>query len=126
MPNKVLLQRLVDKVFQIDARIRYAAFANIDGLVLVGGMREGVDSYDSDKDQRLGTIQRTLSGIMAREWERNYGEYKFTVRSFLKLTLFQFPLNELVLNISAEPDIQICETARKVEDLLLYSASTTF
>ena len=57
MPDKVLLQKLVDKIFQIDARIRYAAFANIDGFVLVGGMRKGVDSYDSDEDQTLGTIQ---------------------------------------------------------------------
>jgi hypothetical protein len=121
-----MLQRLVEKVFQIDAKIRYVAFADIDGLVLVGGMREGVSSYDSDEDQRLRTMQRTLLGMMAREWERNYGEYKFTVRSFLKLTLFQFPLNELVLNISAEPDIQISETARKVEDLLPNATSTRF
>jgi len=123
LPDKVLLERLVDKIFQIDARIRYAAFADIDGLVLVGGMRKGVDSYESDEDQTVGTIQRTLSGIMAREWERNYGEYKFTVRRFLKLTLFQFPLNELVLNISAEPEIQTTETARKIEDLLSHSTT---
>ncbi len=126
MPVKVVLQRLVDRIFQIDAKIRYVGFADINGLVLVGGMREGVRSYDSDEDQRLGTIQRSLLGFTVREWERNYGEYKFTVRSFQKLTLFQFLFNELVLNISTEPDIQISETVRKVGDLISNPTSTQF
>jgi hypothetical protein len=124
MADKIVLQSLVDRTFQIDPKIRYVAFADVNGLVLVGGMREGVRSYDSDEDQRLRTVQRSLSGYMVSDWERIYGEYKFNVMGFQKLTLIQFPFDELMLNISTEPDIHPIEMTRKIRDLISKPIST--
>lgn len=112
------MQKLADRISQVDPGIRYAAFADVNGNIVAGGMRTGVQSYDSDEDQRMRTIQRSISGYLFREWEHNYGQYKFTVTVFEKLVLIQIAYEELVLNISTEPDIKLSQVLKKVSDLL--------
>lgn len=117
-PDMVFLQKLVDSVFRVDPRVRYAAFADIEGEIVAGGMRTGVQSYDSDEDQRMRTVQRSISGYMFRDWARNYGQHKFTVTAFEKIVLIQISYEELVLNISTEPDVKVSEVLKKILDLL--------
>lgn len=125
-PDKVFLQKLADMVSEVDPGIRYAAFADLDGNIVAGGMRTGVQSYDSDQDQRMRTIQRSISGYMFRDWERNYGRHEFTVTVFEKLVLIQITYEELVLNVSTEPGIKVNQALKKILELLSKSVTIDF
>jgi hypothetical protein len=112
-------QTLVNQIYSLDAGIRYAAFINVKGEVLAGGIREGTKSLDSDQTEKLRLQQLATSGLARRHWEQAYGKYAYTMMRFQNLLLAQFPYRDLAVIVSMAPNVsrqvfdQVCELLNK-------------
>jgi hypothetical protein len=97
-------QTLVNRIYSLDTRIRYAAFINVKGEVLAGGIRGGIKSLDSDETEKVRLQQLATSGLARRHWEQAYGKYAYTMMRFQNLLLAQFPYRDLALIVSMAPN----------------------
>ena len=112
------LEVTLQRVFQLDKLIRYAAFVDASGTLVAGHMRDGVRSLDTEEQQQYRSMQRAIQGFMFKSCESNYGEYEFTVTTFSKLTLGQVPYGDLMLNFSTEKNAPITQIVNKIRKIL--------
>jgi hypothetical protein len=96
-------QALVNQIYSLDTGIRYAAFINIKGEVLAGGIRTATRSLDSNETEKLRLQQLAASGLARRHWEQAYGKYAYTMMRFQNLLLAQFPFRDLAVIVSMAP-----------------------
>ena len=75
-------------------------------------------SYDSGEEPAKRAFQHVIRGLMRKGLEGLYGECKFSITSFRKLILIQFPMENLALNISAEPEILIGQALKTIGKLI--------
>ncbi len=96
--------------------VRFAGIINEAGNLIYGGFKKGVLPLESD-EVKLEAILKFISEISLRkEHDDNLGPINYLVarRDKIVLISFPFPLNKIILLISAEPSVNIENLASKV------------
>ncbi|MHB1907512.1 MAG: hypothetical protein ACYCQJ_01420 [Nitrososphaerales archaeon] len=108
---------LIQSIFLLDDKIRYASVLNQRGNHLEGGMKPGKNTINPEEESEKLFLQTTVSRGMSESWRRYFDKFRFSIVAHKKLVVFQFPYGENTLLVTAEPDISL-NTAEKICGIL--------
>jgi len=108
---------LLQSIFSLDTRIRYAAILTQRGDRIEGGMRPGVQSLNPEEEEQKMFTQSAISKGMSESWIRYFDRWQFLVIGHAKLKMFEFPYQNNILFVTAEPSISL-EVVEKILNLL--------
>ncbi len=112
-------EKLCSQIFKIDPKIRFAAVYNFWAERIGGGMKEGLDSYLSEKLTMNSVNQALLRWKSRKTMEEWIGKAKYAMAEYEKvkrLTVY-FNENELLL-VSTEPDADHELITKNIKKLL--------
>jgi hypothetical protein len=100
-----------------EKEIRFAGFVNIQGNLIEGKFRADVIPFESDEEQQK--IFRELAYRISTRKKFDYsGAVKYSASRREKLVMMSFPLKEMILLITAEPNVNIDRLAYKIIQIL--------
>ena len=101
-----------------EPEIRFAGFLDMMGNLLVGKFRTGVEPLKDDSDRKKMFIEAVLRIRTRQEFDDNLGPVKYAAARREKVVTLTFLVGQTVLFISANPDIDIDQTARKILEII--------
>jgi len=99
-----------------ESDMRFAGIIDENGKLISGRFKEGITPLEND-ETRLGAFMEFVSKISIRkEYDQSLGPINYLAarRDRAVLMSFPFPITKIVLLISAEPTVDIEETAKRV------------
>lgn len=121
LPKKVVFcempRELIESVFGLDEKIRYASILNHRGNHLEGGIKPGKVTLNPEEEEQKLFLQTTISRGMSESWTRYFDRFRFSVIAHKKVMVFQFPYGENILLVTADPDIPL-DVAEKICEIL--------
>ena len=114
-------EKLCDRVFALNEGIRYAGVVDDNGMLIAGGMRQGIDSITSDDNDELYLAQTALRKSMRERFDATMGKARFAYVEREKIGMLTFYMDKNILVISVEPDVEthvVMDIAQDTIDLL--------
>jgi hypothetical protein len=111
-----IFQQKCDRLLQED-EIRFAGLINGMGRLVAGSFKKGVSPLEDDAERQKMYMELALRVSMRMEFDYSLGKVKYSASRREKSVMMSFPINNNVLLISAEPDVEIDKTAKKVMKL---------
>ncbi len=97
-----------------EPEIRFAGVINLLGNLVAGGMKKGLTSLEDQADKRKMYMELVLRVTTRKEFDYSLGPVKYSASRRKQVVVMSFPLDNAVLLVSAQPDVNIDETAKKV------------
>jgi len=101
------LEKLCQKIIKIDSNVRSARIINRRGHLVAGGMRKGLESLESQKQDEMMFMETALRVRMRHEFDKEFGEVHFSMSYRDKIIVMSFPLAEdgvFLLSLEKESD----------------------
>jgi hypothetical protein len=115
-PNDFFKQKL-DQIIS-EKEIRFAGFVNIKGVLLESKFREGMIPYENDEEQKSIFRELALRISTRKKFDYSMGPVKYSASRREKLVMMSFPLNNMILLITAEPNVNLDRLAYKIIQIL--------
>ena len=90
--NKDEFEKLCDKVFKIDDKIRSVRVINNKGKLEAGGMRDGLKALEDSKKDEMLFMELSLRVQMRHEFDEEFGPVEFSLSYRGKIIVFSFPM----------------------------------
>ncbi|MCV0400853.1 MAG: hypothetical protein K5777_02550 [Nitrosopumilus sp.] len=130
MDNVDELEKICQDIIHLDPKMRSARFINSRGHLTAGGMKEGLMSLESQKQDEMMFMELALRVRMRHEFDNEFGKVHFSMSYRDKVIVMSFPLNnDDVLLLSCEKDIDFGKlpfTVLKIIEHLKKSPMKTF
>ncbi len=97
-----------------EPEIRFAGLINPMGNLVAGGMKEGLEPLEDDADMRKLYMELILRVSTRQEFDQTLGVVNYSASRREKAVVLSFPIGNKVLLISADANVNIDETAKKV------------
>lgn len=97
-----------------EPEIRFAGLINPMGHLVAGGMKKGLKPLEDDADMRKLYMELILRVSTRQEFDQTLGEVRYSASRRTKAVVMSFPIDNKVLLVSANPDVSIDDTAKKV------------
>lgn len=97
--------------------IRFAGLIDRKGRLAAGGFKEGVTPLESDAERQKMYMELVLRVSMRQEFDYSLGPVRYSASKREKALMMSFPVGSNVLLISADPDSDTDETAKKIMKL---------
>jgi len=94
--------------------IRFAGLINSMGRLVAGGFKEGIIPLEDEPERRKMYMELALRVSLRKDFDYSLGQVKYSASRREKAVMISFPVNNNVLMISAEPDVDIDKTAKKI------------
>ncbi len=108
------LGRQIDKVFELDSRIRFVAVYQ-DQYMLAGGMRSGVQSFEPEEQAMDVDLRLAKVGEIANAWQKWFGNLDGIVLNYARLTLAFTPLGQnRFLVLSSDPGLNLFDVVENL------------
>ncbi len=115
MDNTDELEKICQKIIQLDPKMRSARLINSRGHLTAGGMKDGLLSLEAQKQDEMMFMELALRVRMRHEFDGEFGEVHFSMSYRDKVIVMSFPLNnDDVLLLSCEKDIDFGKLPFKV------------
>lgn len=108
-----LFQKKCDALLQ-EPDIRFAGLINHMGHLVAGGLKKGLAPLEEEADQRKLYMELILRVTMRKEFDYSLGAVKYSASRREKAVVISFPVGNKVLLVSAEPNVDIDATAKKI------------
>ena len=108
-----IFQQKCDRLLQED-EIRFAGLINGMGRLVAGGFKKGVSPLEDEAERQKMYMELALRVSMRMEFDYSLGKVKYSASRREKSVMMSFPISNNVLLISAEHDVDIDNTAKKV------------
>ncbi|MFB5619816.1 MAG: DUF6659 family protein [Nitrosopumilus sp.] len=119
MDNVDELEKICQKIIQLDPKMRSARLINSRGHLTAGGMRDGVFSLEDQKQDEMMFMELALRVRMRHEFDAEFGEVHFSMSYRDKVIVMSFPLsNDDVLLLSCEKEIDFGKLPFKVLEII--------
>lgn len=119
MDNAEELEKICQKIIQLDPKMRSARLINNRGHLTAGGMRDGVFSLEDQKHDEMMFMELSLRVRMRHEFDDEFGEVHFSMSYRDKVIVMSFPLsNDDVLLLSCEKEIDFGKLPFKVLEII--------
>ena len=106
MDNIDDLEKICQKIIALDPKMRSARLINSRGHLTAGGMKDGMLSLESQKQDEMMFMELALRVRMRHEFDEEFGKVHFSMSYRDKVIVMSFPLNgDDVLLLSCEKDI---------------------
>jgi len=106
--------QICDKVKNLDSKIRFAGIINERGRLTSGGMKEGIQSLESERYDEMLFMELALRVKMRREFDSQLGKVEFSMSKRGRALAMSFPIGEDTLYVYAEPDADYKELPTKI------------
>jgi len=97
--------------------IRFAGLISPMGHLVAGGMKKGLKSLEDDADMRKLYMELILRVSTRQEFDQSLGVVAYSASRREKAVIMSFPIGNNVLLISADANVNIDETAKKVKKI---------
>lgn len=116
MENKISKKFFMQKIDEImtEKEIRYAGFVSMGGKLLHGQFRKDVIPFENDEEQRKIFRELALRISTRKKFDYSMGAVKYSASRREKLVMMSFPLKNMILLITAEPNVNIDRLAYKI------------
>jgi len=107
------------KILLKEPEIRFAGIVNISGNLVLGGFKEGLTPYENDETKLQAFYKFVSKASIRKEFDESLGPINYIAarRDKAVLISFPFPLSQILLLISAEPNVNIEHLAKKVVEI---------
>jgi len=100
-----------------EPEIRFAGLISPMGHLVAGGMKKGLKPLEDDADMRKLYMELILRVSTRQEFDQSLGVVNYSASRREKAVVLSFPIGNKVLLISANTDVDIDETAKKVKKI---------
>lgn len=94
--------------------IRFAGLIDQKGRLVAGGFKEGVTPLEDAAERQKMYMELALRVSMRKEFDYSLGPVKYSASRREKAVMMSFPVGANVLLVSANPDVDIDKTAKKI------------
>ena len=101
-----------------ESEIRFAGFLDMMGNLIAGKFKTGIEPLKDDNERKKMFIEAVLRIRTRQEFDENLGPVKYAAARRVKVVTITFFVNDTVLFISANPDIDIDVTAKKILSII--------
>jgi len=116
IPEKLFKQKL-DEILS-EQEIRFAGFVNMQGELVEGQFREDVVPFENDEDQKRVFRELAIRISTRKNFDFSMGAVKYSASRREKLVMMSFPLKNIILLITTEPNVNIDRLAYKIIQIL--------
>ena len=100
-----------------EPEIRFAGLINYMGHLVAGGMKQGLKPLEDEADMRKLYMELILRVSTRKEFDYSLGPVEYSASRREKAVVISFPIDNKVLFISANTNIDIDETAKKIKKI---------
>ncbi|MFQ5440283.1 MAG: DUF6659 family protein [Nitrosopumilaceae archaeon] len=102
-----------------EPEIRFAGIVDKEGNLVLGGFKEGLVPYENDETKLQAFYNFVSKASIRKEFDESLGPINYIAarRDKAVLISFPFPLSQILLLISAEPNVNIENLAKKVVEI---------
>jgi len=100
-----------------ESEIRFAGMIDPMGHLVAGGMKKGVKQLEDDADMRKLYMELILRVSTRQEFDESLGVVHYSASRREKAVVMSFPIGNKVLLVSADTDVNIDETAKKIKKI---------
>jgi hypothetical protein len=97
-----------------EPEIRFAGFLDFMGNLVVGKFREDVMPLKNEDERKKMFIEAVLRIRTRQDFDDNLGRVEYAAARRTNVVTFTFLVDDKVLFVSADPDVDIDVTARKI------------
>ncbi|MBM2819147.1 MAG: hypothetical protein HW410_829 [Nitrosarchaeum sp.] len=120
MANVDELEKICEKITNLDPNMRSARIINSRGHLVAGGMKNGLLSLESQKQDEMMFMELALRVRMRHEFDKEFGEVHFSMSYRNKVIVMSFPLsNDDVLLVSSEKEMDFGKIPFKILKIIL-------
>ena len=112
-----LFKKKLDEIIS-EKEIRFAGFVGVDGNLLQGKFRDDVIPFENDEEQQQIFRELALRISTRKKFDYSMGPVKYSASRREKLVMMSFPLKNMILLITAEPNVNIDRLAYKIIQML--------
>jgi len=92
------------QIMKLDPKIRFVGVINNKGRLVEGGMKGGIPTLSSPKEDEMLFMELILRIKMRQEFDAQLGKVKFALALREKILEMSFQINNDVLFVVSEPD----------------------
>ena len=100
-----------------EPEIRFAGLINHMGHLVAGGMKKGISPLEDEADMRKLYMELILRVSTRKEFDYSLGSVEYSASRREKAVMISFPIGNKVMLVSAETDVNIDETAKKIKKI---------
>ena len=97
-----------------EPEIRFAGFLDFMGNLVIGKFRDDVKPLKNEDERKKMFIEAVLRIRTRQEFDQNLGPVKYAAARRAKVVTLTFLVDDMVLFVSADPNVDIDLTAKKV------------
>ncbi|HUT06006.1 MAG TPA: DUF6659 family protein [Nitrosopumilaceae archaeon] len=116
IPESLFKQKLNEIISEKD--IRFAGFVNMQGDLVQGQYREDIVPFENNEDQQRVFRELALRISTRKKFDYSMGAVKYSASRREKLVMMSFPLKNVILLITTEPNVNIDRLAYKIIQVL--------
>ena len=98
--------------------IRFAGFLDYMGNLIAGDFKSTISPLKDESERKKMFIEAVLRIRTRQDFDDNLGPVEYASARRQKVVTMTFPFDKKILFVSAEPDVDIDKTARKILNLL--------
>jgi hypothetical protein len=111
-------QNICDQIHKLDPKIRFAGIINERGRLIQGGMKSGLTTFSSAKDDEMLFMELVLRVKMRQEFDTQLGKVKFAMALRDKVLEMSFPIDKHVLFVVSESDVDFGVLPKKILEII--------
>lgn len=97
-----------------EPEIRFAGFLDFMGNLVVGKFREDITPLKNEYERKKMFIEAVLRIRTRQDFDENLGPVEYAAARRTNVVTLTFLVDDKVLFVSADPDVDIDVTARKI------------
>jgi hypothetical protein len=95
-------QKLCDKIFRIDANVRFVGVIDKMGSLVAGGMREYIKPMEERADSSKLYLEFALRNAMRQDFDPDFGKVVYTFSERERIKFASFPYQDHLILVSIE------------------------
>jgi len=100
-----------------ESEIRFAGLISPMGHLVAGGMKKDLKPLEDDADMRKLYMELILRVSTRQEFDQTLGVVNYSASRREKAVVMSFPIGNKVLLVSADTNVNIDETAKKIKKI---------
>ena len=111
------LKSILEEIL-FEEEIRFAGFVDIQGNLIEGKFRGGIIPFENDEEQQQIFRELAYRISTRKKFDFSMGAVKYSASRREKLVMMSFPLKDMILLLTAEPNVNIDRLAYKIIQIL--------
>jgi len=119
MTNEDELEKVCQQITDLDPKMRSTRIINNRGHLVAGGMKKGLLSLESQKQDEMMFMELALRVRMRHEFDKEFGPVHFSMSYRDEVIVMSFPLaNDDVLLVSSEKEMDFGQIPFKILNII--------